>query len=163
MQCSCMTFHDFNKMDSGTLMKSKTSMKLEIWRPCSMTHVNLVLLYLEQLVKTQWNVCSLHASSKIRTLCLSAGKSSCMTVSCLWCFCNTSRFLMILRFGIWPLCLHKQDQAFGIKRPLRQCPCRIWFHNLPVQVPASRKHGEYNAMEIQHFSHSLSLDLYIIV
>ena len=82
------------------------------------------------------------------------------------CFCNTSRFLMILSFGIWPLCLHKQDQAFGIKRPLRQCPGRIWSHNLPVQVPASCKHCkylQYNAMEIQHFSHSVSWYQYIIL
>ena len=81
-------------------------------------------------------------------------------------FCNTWRFLMILSFGIWPLCLHKQDQAFGIKRPLRQCPGRIWSHNLPVQVPASCKHCkylQYNAMEIQHFSHSVSWYQYIIL
>ena len=132
-----------------------------------MKHVNLVLLfYLEQLVKTQWNFCSLHASSKSRTLFLSAGKSSCMTVSCPLHFCNTPRFLMILSFGIWPLCLHKQDQAVGIKRPLRQCPGRIWSHNLPVQVPASCKHCKYNAMEIQHFSHFFlctSTSFYIVV
>ena len=80
------------------------------------------------------------------------------------CFCNTSRFLMILSFGIWPLCLHMQDQAVGIKRPLRQCPGRIWSHNLPVQVPASCKHCKYNAMQIQHFSHFFtSTSFYIVV
>ena len=95
----------------------------------------------------QWNIMKqngmIYDISKIHERCqpeCSFLSKSWTTVSSLWCFCNTSRFLMILSFGISPLCLHKQDQAFGIKRPLRQCPGRIWSHNLPVQVPASCKH-----------------------